>query len=103
MKRTRQEFIRFIVVGVINTTHYYISYLILHEILGIHYMTAHITGFLISFIISFFLNAYFTFEIKPTWSKFLQFPFTQAFNIIASSICVYMFVELFGIDSTFAP
>ncbi|MDQ0298352.1 putative flippase GtrA [Salibacterium salarium] len=90
-------------MGVINTTHYYISYLILHEMLEIHYMTAHVIGFLLSLFLSFFLNVYITFRVKPTLAKFLQFPLTQVFNITVSSIFVYILVEHFHIDSTVAP
>lgn len=103
MKGISQEFIRFIVVGIINTANYYVCYLCLHEIWDIGYMTAHIASFGFSFVISFFLNSYYTFKIKPTLAKFLQFPLTQLFNIAVSSIFVYLFVEHFLIDSTIAP
>ncbi|MGJ9383117.1 GtrA family protein [Salipaludibacillus sp. CF4.18] len=103
MKQTNREFIRFIVVGIINTFHYYVSYLLLHGIFGINYMVAHIAGFLISFVISFYLNSLFTFKVKPTLVKFLQFPVTQLFNITVSSLCVYIFIEQFQMESTTAP
>lgn len=103
MKVISQEFIRFIVVGIINTSNYYISYLFLHATLEYTYMVAHIVGFLISFVISFFLNSYFTFKVRPTLSKFLQFPLTQIFTIVVSSLFIYVFVEYFRIDSTTAP
>jgi putative flippase GtrA len=103
MKVISLEFMRFILVGTINTFNYYIIYLFLHEILEMNYMIAHIAGFLISLMISFFLNSYFTFQVKPTLSKFLQFPVTQLFNIVVSSFFVYVFVEHFGMDSTIAP
>ncbi len=103
MKGISQEFIRFIVVGIINTANYYLCYLGLHELLDIGYMTAHIASFSFSFVISFFLNSYFTFKVKPTLAKFLQFPLTQLFNVAVSSVLVYLFVEYFLIDSTIAP
>lgn len=103
MKVISLEFIRFILVGIINTFNYYICYLFLHSILEINYMIAHVSGFSISLVISFFLNSYFTFKVKPTLSKFLQFPVTQLFNIAVSSFFVYLFVEHLRIDSTIAP
>ncbi|MTW87831.1 GtrA family protein [Virgibacillus dakarensis] len=103
MKVISREFIKFILVGIINTANYYIVYLFLLTIWEINYMMAHICGFLISFIISFFLNSYFTFMVKPTLSKFLQFPLTQAFNVAVSSLFMYVFVEHFQMDSTIAP
>ncbi len=103
MKGISQEFIRFIVVGIINTANYYLCYLCFHELLNISYMMAHLAGFALSFVISFFLNSYFTFKVKPTLAKFLQFPLSQLFNIAVSSVLVYLFVEYFLIDSTIAP
>ncbi len=97
------EFTRFIVVGIINTFHYYTIYLFLHTLIGVYYLSAHMIAFMVSLIISFFLNVYFTFRVKPSWSKVLQFPLTQLFNMGFSSLLVYLFVEQFGINSTIAP
>ncbi|MFB4168405.1 GtrA family protein [Virgibacillus sp. JSM 102003] len=72
-------------------------------VLGINYMASHIIGFTISLIVSFFLSSYFTFQVKPSLKKFLQFPLTQLFNISFSSVLIYLFVEYFFIDSTIAP
>ncbi|MBP1950948.1 GtrA family protein [Virgibacillus litoralis] len=103
MNVIRLEFIRFIIVGIINTLNYYGIYLIFNLVLGINYMASHIIGFAISLIVSFFLSSYFTFQVKPSLKKFLQFPLTQLFNISVSSVLIYLFVEYFFIDSTIAP
>ncbi|UOQ93634.1 GtrA family protein [Halobacillus shinanisalinarum] len=103
MQVINREFIRFIVVGIINTLNYYMVYLLLHVMIEIDYMTAHIGSSLISLVISFFLNSYYTFKVRPTLSKFLQFPLTQLFNIAVSSFFVYLFVENLRINSTIAP
>lgn len=97
------EFIRFLIVGIINTGNYYVIYLVLHVFLASNYMIAHIIGFIISMVLSFFLSSYFTFKVKPTVVKFLQFPLTQLFNISVSSIMIYLFVEYLFIDSRIAP
>ncbi|WP_408006407.1 GtrA family protein [Pseudalkalibacillus sp. A8] len=97
------EFTRFIVVGIINTFNYYTIYLFLHTLIGVHYLLAHIIAFMVSMIISFFLNVNFTFRVKPSWSKVLQFPLTQLFNMGLSSLLVYLLVEHFGMNSTVAP
>ncbi|UOR12413.1 GtrA family protein [Halobacillus amylolyticus] len=103
MRVINREFIRFIVVGIINTLNYYMGYLLLHVVIEINYITAHIGSSLISLVISFFLNSYYTFRVRPTLSKFLQFPLTQLFNIAVSSSFVYLFVENLRIHSTIAP
>ncbi|WP_232454613.1 GtrA family protein [Domibacillus aminovorans] len=103
MRRTGQEFIRFIVIGVINTFNYYMIYLLLHAMAVFSYMYSHVIAFLFSFVLSFFLNSYFTFKVKPTLVKFLKFPLSQAFNFSISSLFMYVFVEYFHISSTITP
>ncbi|MDA1478322.1 GtrA family protein [Bacillus sp. WMMC1349] len=103
MRKINFEFIRFAIVGVMNTLNYYVVYLLLHFLLHINYMVSHIVGFLVSLVISFFLNCYFTFKIKPTLAKFLQFPLTQLFNLSASSLFVYCFVNFLEMNSASAP
>ncbi len=99
----RSEFIRFILVGGINTINYYLLYLLLFRIFGLAYMFSHWIAFFISMIISFYLNVYFTYQVKPTFAKFLKFPLTQIVNISLSSGCIYILVEYFHLNSTIAP
>ncbi|ARI75334.1 GtrA family protein [Halobacillus mangrovi] len=103
IKSLNNELTRFILVGGINTLNYYFIFLLLHNLLRAHYMVAHITGFLVSFVISFYLNTYFTYRVKPTLKKFLQFPLTQVVNLSTSSFLVYALVEWFALNSNLAP
>ncbi|MFU0790611.1 GtrA family protein [Cerasibacillus sp. JNUCC 74] len=103
MNETGREFLRFIIIGVVNTINYYAVYLLLHLVFNVYYMAAHITGFIVSLVVSFFLNTYFTFKVKPTWKKFLKFPITQLFNFSITSLFVFVFTELFQVDSKITP
>lgn len=103
MKLLNNEFTRFIIVGGLNTANYYLIYLLCYNLLEWHYLLSHITGFLISFVISFFLNVYFTYKVKPSWSKFLKFPLTQVVNMSVSSGLVYIFIEWLHINGNIAP
>lgn len=103
MKETGREFLRFIIIGVVNTINYYVVYLLLHLVFNVYYMAAHITAFIVSLVVSFFLNTYFTFKVKPTWGKFLKFPITQLFNFSVTSLFVFVFTELFHVDSKITP
>ncbi len=103
IKSLNNELTRFILVGGINTVNYYIVFLFLHNVIDLHYMVSHITGFLVSYVISFFLNTYFTYKVKPTLSKFLKFPLTQVVNISTSSLLSIVFVEGLRINSNVAP
>lgn len=103
IKSFNNELTRFILVGGINTVNYYIVFLFFHNIIDTHYMVAHIIGFVVSFIISFYLNTYFTYRVKPTLKKFLQFPLTQVVNVSTSSILVFLLVEWVHLNSNLAP
>jgi len=103
MPFSKKEFFRFVLVGGVNTLHYYAIYMACLHILGFHYFLSHMIGFLLSLIGSFFLSTLYTYKVKPTWSRFLRFPLTQVFNTLATSALLYIFVELFHLSSSFAP
>ncbi|TDL97739.1 GtrA family protein [Macrococcus brunensis] len=93
-------FIRFVIVGVINTVNYYVMYLLLLNI--VPYMVSHITAFLWSFICSYYLNCYFVYHVKPKWSTFLKFPLTQVINMGLQTLLLMLFVKM-GLDERLAP
>ncbi|WP_010532247.1 GtrA family protein [Lentibacillus jeotgali] len=103
MKLLNNEFIRFIIVGGLNTANYYIVYVILYNLLDWYYLISHIIAFFISMVLSFFLNVYFTYRVRPTLSKFLQFPLTQLVNVTVSSLLTYLFVDHLGWNGNIAP
>ncbi len=103
LKALNTEFTRFIVVGVINTLSYYSIYLVLHNVVNLPYLIAHLVGFLISLNISFFLNCYVTYRIKPTLKKYLYFPLTQVVNMSVSTVLIFIFVEFLNLNSNIAP
>lgn len=98
-----KETIRFIIVGIFNTIHYYLWYLLFTEILSIHYLLGHWGAFLISMVGSFYLNTYFTYRAKPSWKKFFQFPLTYVVNITVSSSALYIFREWLHMSNKIAP
>lgn len=103
MPYMNHEFTRFIIVGCINTVHYYAIYLLCLHVLHFHYFSSHALGFAFSLVGSFFLNSYITYNIKPTLAKFIRFPFTQVIHTIISTILLFVFIEWLRIDSNLAP
>ena len=89
-----KKFLKFVVVGVINTLNYSLVYLMLLNIMN--YLVAHILAFLFSALCSYFLTTYFTFSQKPSWETFIRFPLTFLPNFIMSSLGVFILVEQFG-------
>ncbi|MER5526829.1 GtrA family protein [Streptomyces sp. NPDC002677] len=95
------QIITFALIGVINTATYYGLYLLF--LMYLPYLAAHILAFLLSMIGSFFLNAKFTYRIRPTWRKFLLFPLTNATNFVITTVGVYVIVDVLHAGSRFAP
>ncbi|MFF8992048.1 GtrA family protein [Streptomyces sp. NPDC014983] len=96
-----RQIVTFAVVGVLNTAVYYGLYLLF---LGrLPYLAAHILAFALSMVGSFFLNARFTYRIRPTWRKFLLFPLTNAANFLITTVGVYVIVDVLHAGSRFAP
>ncbi|WP_051359442.1 GtrA family protein [Paucisalibacillus globulus] len=97
-----QSFIRFILVGIVNTFNYYILYLLFMAV-SIPYIFSHTVAFVISMIGSFYLNCYFTYKTKPTLKKFFQFPITYIVNYSVTTISLYVLVDLFMLNEFIAP
>jgi putative flippase GtrA len=96
-----RQIVTFAVVGVVNTLTYYLLYLLF--LTRLPYLAAHVLAFLLSMVGSFFLNARFTYRIRPTWRKFLLFPLTNATNFVLTTAGVYVIVDVLHVGSRLAP
>lgn len=52
---------------------------------------------------SFFMNSFYTYRVKPTWKKFIQFPMTNAVNFVVTTIGVYVLGDLLDWNKTISP
>ncbi|WP_330857366.1 MULTISPECIES: GtrA family protein [unclassified Exiguobacterium] len=77
--------------------------MLFHHLWNTGYGVSHVVAFTLSMIASFFLNSYFTFKVKPTLRKFLQFPLTQVVNFTVTTVCIYLLVEQLNVSTTLAP
>ena len=103
MRFIHHEFVKFVIVGCVNTLTYYVLYLLFLHVAHLYYFAAHIGAFILSLIGSFFMNSYFTYKVQPTWGKFIRYPFTQLANTVITSALLFLFVEIFQLNSSFAP
>lgn len=97
------EFIKFVIVGFINTFTNYILYLFFMEICLIPYRISYILGYILSLIGSYFFNTYFTYKEKFSLRKFLIFPLTYIPNFIIQFIGVILLIDCMSINDTIAP
>lgn len=91
------RFIRFSIIGVFNTVHYYFWYLILLN-LRVNYVTSHTIAFVLSMIGSYFLNCFYAFKTKPTLMKFIKYPLTALSNYLISTFSLIFLVSYLSVN-----
>ncbi|ACV64800.1 GtrA family protein [Desulfofarcimen acetoxidans DSM 771] len=93
------QFIKFSIVGVINTIISFILYYILISI-NINYLISSILSYSIGMINSFLLNKYWVFIKKSTTHKhyFIKFIIVNIFTLSINSMLLYIFVSKFNIN-----
>lgn len=97
------EFVKYAVVGCINTADYYLSYLIFMDIFNFSYRISFVMAYVVSIVGSYFLNTYFTYKQKPSLKKFLIFPLTYVPNFIIQYFGVIVLVDKMKMSSKVAP
>lgn len=99
-RRSLGRLVRYGMVGVANAAVYYTTYRLVLEPVG--YLAAHAMGLAVAMVVSYFLHCRFTFSVRPTWRRFLRFPWSQATNVVATTIGVVALVHL-GVGERVAP
>ena len=97
------EFLKYAIVGCINTADYYLSYLIFMDIFKFSYKISFAMGYVVSIVGSYFLNTYFTYKQKPSVKKFLIFPLTYVPNFIIQYVGMILLVDRINMSRKVAP
>lgn len=97
--RTRNEALKFMAVGVINTAldaAAYIAFTRLIPVFSVHLVTAKFFSFLVGTVSSLFLNRGWTFGIRErlTWGEVIRFYATVSLSITANVLLMNFFVGL---------
>ena len=102
IQKANTKFIRFGIVGVMNTINFYLIYYIL-LLLSLPYMPSYIIAYGLSMIGSYFLNTFFVYKSTVSIKKFLQFPLVYVVQFLINLVAIYVCVEIFGIREELAP
>ncbi len=97
------QFIRFGIVGLINTG---VSLLIYYVLVyfGIPYLISTITGYVISSIIGYILNRVWVFKAKnKVKESLIKYFFVYITALLLNVIFMYLFVDLISISDKIAP
>ena len=92
-------FIRFCIVGILNTSVNYLVFLIFFRLLDIPYLLAGITGFLSGAVTGFFLNRSWTFQANHLriGSGLLRYFLVQIVSLLGHTLTLYILTEYFYI------
>lgn len=96
-------FVKYSVVGCVNTADYYLSYLFFMDILKLTYRVSFVMSYVVSIVGSYFLNTYFTYKQKPSLKKFLVFPLTYVPNFLIQYFGIILLVDKIKMSSKVAP
>lgn len=92
------SFVKFCLVGLINTAHHYFWFLLLSYKIGP--VNSNVIAFILANIGSYFLNSIFTFNQKPSIRSFLRFPIVSIGQLIINYLVPLLFVY-YSIKYTF--
>jgi len=96
-----QRWIRFLIVGIINTTLTYGVYLIL--MLIISYQIAYLIAYFAGVLFAYWFNAVFVFKVALSWKGIFSYPVIYVIQYFLSALLLDVFVETIHIDKVFAP
>lgn len=96
----RHEFVRFLLVGVINTLLSYFLYLLLLTFLT--YLPAYTVAYCFGIVLSYFFNVFFVFKKRVKLGSFLKFPAVYVIQYVLGVILLWLLVSKIGISPELA-
>jgi len=98
-----KTFLRFVIVGVVNTLIGYSIIMLLFHILKLSYSLSYFLSYIVGIIISFFLNRQFVFFSKNNkLHEFIKFIIAFGISYLSSYVALYFFVEYKILDTNIA-
>lgn len=86
----RNEFVRFLLVGVTNTLISYTLYLFFLTFLT--YLAAYSLAYCAGIVVSYFLNVHYVFKKRVSLASFLKFPIVYVIQYALGAIMLWLFV-----------
>lgn len=96
----RQEFIRFLLVGLTNTAFSYVLYILLLTFLT--YLQAYSIAYCAGVLVSYLLNVHFVFKKRVSLIGFLKFPVVYAIQYVLGVFMLWLLVGKLSVSPEFA-
>lgn len=98
---TGNHFLRFLVMGVLNTIATFSIYVAFKTVLD--YQIAYLLSYLSGIVFAYLMNALFVFKKRVSLRNFIRFPLVYVVQYIAGAVILELFVRVLGLSVTFAP
>jgi len=94
---TLNKFIKFSIVGFVNTSGSYLLFFILLELAKVNYIIASVSAYILGTLISYIGNKYWTFRIRHTaWRlEFIKYMILNLVGLIINTLIMVLLVENF--------
>ena len=99
--RLHIQFIRYVVVGAVATAVDFATLMLLVEAAGIHYLLANACGFTTGLVTNYLLSVRWVFSCRTAESRMAEFLIFAAVGVVGLGIsegCMYLGVDIFGLD-----
>lgn len=100
MKQIHGEFLRFLLVGAVNTLSSYLIYFLL--LAACPYLLAYTLAYCLGIVISYFLNVRFVFKRDVSLASFLAFPLVYLLQYGLGALALWVLVGRIGLSPELA-
>lgn len=94
------QFVRFVVVGSVNTAISYVVFVVLSALMP--YTIAFTIDYVLVILISYMLNTHFVFRTKFRWRSLLAYPIVYVIQYALGMILLPFLIEILNLDRLFA-
>ena len=101
MKFMTRSFIRFLIVGIVNTLATYVLYLLF--LMMVSYNIAYSFSYILGILFSYYLNSVFVFKKKVNIITFIKFPVVYIAQYLFNIVFINFFVLYLHLPESIAP
>lgn len=97
----KQEFVRFLVTGSLNTAASWLVYLLLLQFMP--YTIAYTCAYIFGIVFTYYLNTRWVFKVQMSWRTFMQFPLVYLLRYALDMALIVLLVSGLGLWEEIAP
>jgi putative flippase GtrA len=97
----KHEFVRFLCVGIANTSFSYTLYILFNLVMP--YTVAYTLSYILGVVFSYWLNSKWVFRVQMSFKTFVKFPLVYVAQYAINVVSLRLLVEQVGLSKIVAP